>query len=195
VKNLLELKNAQRVLIEGNLLEHNWGMGQVGFAVLFTVRNDGGQAPWAVVEDVTFANNVVRHAAGGVSIHGYDSINPTQWSQRILIRNNLFEDVDGKKWEGGWGAISAAAGAEGRGDRAQRGVRGRRGDRAGGSGAAVELRLPEQHRELRPVRDLRGWQGVGAPRHQLLPARQRDRRTCSSPIPGRRRSTPRTTRS
>jgi hypothetical protein len=64
VKNLLELKNARRVLIEGNLLEHSWGMGQVGFAVLFTVRNDGSQAPWEVVEDVLFANNVVRHAAG-----------------------------------------------------------------------------------------------------------------------------------
>jgi hypothetical protein len=103
VKNLLELKNARRVLIEGNLLEYSWRMGQMGFAVLFTVRNDEGKAPWAVVEDVTFVNNVVRHAAGGVSVHGYDSINPSQWSQRILIRNNLFEDIDGKKWNGdGW---------------------------------------------------------------------------------------------
>jgi hypothetical protein len=100
VKNLLELKNARRVLIEGNLLEHSWGMGQVGFAVLFTVRNDGGQAPWAVVEDVLFANNVVRHAAGGVNIHGYDNHHPAQWSQRIAIRNNLFEDVDGRMYPG-----------------------------------------------------------------------------------------------
>jgi hypothetical protein len=99
VKNLLELENARRVLIEGNLLEHSWGMGQVGFAVVLTVRS-GGAAPWSAVEDVLFANNVVRHVAGGVNIHGYDDLQPSQWSQRIAIRNNLFEDVDGKKWKG-----------------------------------------------------------------------------------------------
>ena len=64
VKNLFELKNARRVVIEGNLLEHNWLDAQNGFAVLFTVRNQDGGAPWSVVEDVTFANNVVRSAAG-----------------------------------------------------------------------------------------------------------------------------------
>jgi hypothetical protein len=99
VKNLLELKNARRVLIEGNLLEYSWGMAQNGYAVVFTVRSDGG-APWSTVEDVLFANNVVRHAAGGMSIHGYDNHNPAQLSQRIAIRNNLFEDMDGKRWNG-----------------------------------------------------------------------------------------------
>jgi hypothetical protein len=99
VKNLLELKNARRVLIEGNLLEYSWGMAQVGFAVVFTVRS-AGAAPWSTVEDVLFVNNVVRHAAGGVNIHGYDNHHPAQLSQRIAIRNNLFEDVDGKKWKG-----------------------------------------------------------------------------------------------
>jgi hypothetical protein len=99
VKNLLELKNARRVLIEGNVLEYSWGMAQVGFAVVFTVRS-AGAAPWSTVEDVLFVNNVVRHAAGGVNIHGYDNHHPAQWSQRIAIRNNLFEDVDGKKWKG-----------------------------------------------------------------------------------------------
>ena len=99
VKNLLELKNARRVLIEGNLLEHSWGMAQNGYAVVFTVRSGGG-APWSTVEDVLFANNVVRHAAGGMSIHGYDNHNPAQLSQRIAIRNNLFEDMDGRRWNG-----------------------------------------------------------------------------------------------
>jgi hypothetical protein len=99
VKNLLELKNARRVLIELNLLEYSWGMAQVGFAVVFTVRS-AGAAPWSTVEDVLFVNNVVRHAAGGVNIHGYDNHHPAQLSQRIAIRNNLLEDVDGKKWKG-----------------------------------------------------------------------------------------------
>ena len=65
VKNLLELKNARRVLIEGNQLENCWTAAQPGYAVLFTVRNSGGRAPWATIEDVTFRSNVVKHTRGG----------------------------------------------------------------------------------------------------------------------------------
>ena len=101
VKNLLELKNARRVLIEGNVLEHNWVQAQTGFAVLFTVRNQDGRAPWATVEDVTFVNNIVRHAAAGISMHGRDNNQPSQRTKRILIRNNLFEDVGDPRWGGG----------------------------------------------------------------------------------------------
>ena len=40
VKNLFELKNAQRVLLEGNVLENSWGgFSQAGFAVLLTAKN------------------------------------------------------------------------------------------------------------------------------------------------------------
>src|SRR5262249_39206743 len=78
VKNLLELKNARRVLIEGNLLENNWQESQNGFAILFTVRNQDGRATWSVVEDVTFAGNVVRHAANGINMHGRDDNYPSQ---------------------------------------------------------------------------------------------------------------------
>ena len=38
VKNLFELKNAQRVLIEGNIMENSWGgFTQVGFAIVLTL--------------------------------------------------------------------------------------------------------------------------------------------------------------
>jgi len=40
IKNLLELKNAQRVLIEGNLLENT------GAALVLTPRNQSGSARW-----------------------------------------------------------------------------------------------------------------------------------------------------
>src|SRR5205809_7970695 len=67
VKNLFELKNAQRVLLDGNIFEHNWvGADQHGAAVLFTVRNQTGSSPWAIVADVTFTHNIVRHATGGI---------------------------------------------------------------------------------------------------------------------------------
>lgn len=100
VKNLFELKNARRVLVEENLFENNWGHAQPGFAIVFTVRNQNGGAPWAVVEDVTFRRNIVRHSASGVNILGQDNLQPSQQAKRILIRNNLFEDISGAKWGG-----------------------------------------------------------------------------------------------
>jgi hypothetical protein len=96
VKNLFELKNARRVLIDGNVFEYNWPQAQNGFAILFTVRNQDGGAPWSAVEDVTFTNNVVRHVANGVNILGRDDIQQSQRTRRILVRNNVFEDVGGK---------------------------------------------------------------------------------------------------
>src|SRR5262249_29846748 len=101
VKNLFELKSARRVGIEGNLFERNWAHVQNGFAILFTVRNQDGQAPWSVVEDVTFVNNVVRHTGSGVNVLGHDDVRPSQQTKRLLIRNNLFEDVGDARWGGG----------------------------------------------------------------------------------------------
>ncbi|HEV2864292.1 MAG TPA: malectin domain-containing carbohydrate-binding protein [Pyrinomonadaceae bacterium] len=100
VKNLLELKNAQRVVIEGNVLENSWGDAQVGYAVLFTGRSQDGGAPWSVVQDVQFTKNVVRHAAAAVQLLGLDYIYPGQQEKRITIANNLFDDIDGGKWGG-----------------------------------------------------------------------------------------------
>lgn len=100
IKNLFELKNARRVLIEGNLFEYNWAHAQNGFAILLTVRNQDGNAPWSVIEDVTFVNNIVRHTGSGVNILGLDDNRTSQQVRRILIRNNLFDDVNGAKWGG-----------------------------------------------------------------------------------------------
>jgi hypothetical protein len=103
VKNLFELKNARRVIVEGNVMEHSWEEAQSGFAVLFTVRNQDGRAPWSVVEDVQFVNNIVRHSASGINLLGHD--NNRAWDQsqetkRILIHNNLWEDIGGERWGG-----------------------------------------------------------------------------------------------
>lgn len=100
IKNLFELKNARRVLIEGNLFEYNWPHAQSGFAILFTVRNQDGRAPWSVVEDVTFTRNIVRHVAAGINVLGRDDNYPSQQTRRILIKDNLFDDVGGR-WGGG----------------------------------------------------------------------------------------------
>jgi hypothetical protein len=101
VKNLFELKNARRVVVEGNVFENNWLNAQNGFAILFTPRNQEGGAPWCGVTDVTFNGNIVRHTGSGVNILGHDDNFPSQQTRRIQIRENLFEDVDGAKWGGG----------------------------------------------------------------------------------------------
>jgi len=100
-KNLFELKNARRVLVSGNLFEQNWVNSQNGFAILLTVRNQDGKAPWSVVEDVTFQNNVIRHTAAGINVLGRDDNARSGRTARIAIRNNLFEDVGAERWGGG----------------------------------------------------------------------------------------------
>ena len=93
VKNLLELKNAQRVLIDGNVFEYLWPASQSGYAILFSPRNDEGRAPWSAVRDVTFTNNIVRHTSGGINILGQDYLQVSERTERITIRNNLFYDL------------------------------------------------------------------------------------------------------
>ncbi len=95
VKNLLELKNAEHVVIDGNVFENNWLDAQVGFAILFTPRNQDGNSPWSVVDDVTFSNNIVRHVAAGIDIIGTDDIHTSRPDHDIRILNNLFTDVGG----------------------------------------------------------------------------------------------------
>jgi hypothetical protein len=95
VKNLLELKNAKNVVIDGNVFENNWTDGQTGIPILFTVRNQEGAAPWSIVQNVTFTNNIVKGAEGGINFLGSDNEKPSQRSSGAVIENNLFVDIRG----------------------------------------------------------------------------------------------------
>ncbi len=100
VKNSFELKNARRVIVEGNVFENNWSHAQVGFAILFTVRNQDGGAPWSTIEDVAFINNIVRHTSSGVNILGRDDNHPSGLAKRLKVKNNVFEDLNSGQWGG-----------------------------------------------------------------------------------------------
>lgn len=91
IKNLLELKNARRVIIDGNILENCWGDAQIGFAVLLTTRNQDGGNPWATVDDVQFTNNTILNVAGGFQIIGKDWPNVSEQGSRIRIANNIIK--------------------------------------------------------------------------------------------------------
>ena len=96
IKNSFELKNAQRVLVDGNMFEGNWTQAQVGFAIVLTPRNQNGKAPWSVVQDVTFTNNVLIRSDHGINMSGRDDRFPSQQTRRVAIRNNLLYLVGGR---------------------------------------------------------------------------------------------------
>jgi hypothetical protein len=97
VKNLLELKNCKRVKVHDNLLEYAWAGGQIGFALVLTVRNQGGDAPYSTIEDVEITTNLFRHMAGGVQILGRDNLQLSERMARVALRSNRFEDI-GSTW-------------------------------------------------------------------------------------------------
>lgn len=94
VKNLFELKNAQRLLVEGNVFENHWADAQDGFAFVWKSVNQNGTAPWSVTRDVTFQYNRLRKAGGGVNIASNPESSPAQPLSRILIANNVFDSIN-----------------------------------------------------------------------------------------------------
>ena len=88
-KNLMEFKNAQRVLVEGNVFDTNYGDSQNGFSLLITPRNQSGTAPWCVTQDITFRLNKVTNVEGGWNISGDDSDYTSERTYRVSLTDNL----------------------------------------------------------------------------------------------------------
>ena len=93
VKNIFELKNAQRVLVEGNILENNWADCQSGFAIVITPRTQSGASMWARTTDITMRYNILKGSDGGYNISGHDDQLDNPVSTRILIEHNLAYDI------------------------------------------------------------------------------------------------------
>lgn len=105
VKNHFELKNAQRVLFEDNLLENTWGgFSQTGFSILLTPKNQENKCPACQVTDVTIRSikisNVgsVFQIANGLS----DAGGASSGGGRYSIHDVLVDDVQGRDL-GGFG--------------------------------------------------------------------------------------------
>jgi hypothetical protein len=102
VKNLFELKNAQRVLLDGNVIQYTWAAGQSN-AILLRGVNQGGNCTWCVVQDVTLTHNLIQHGPTAISIANPDTGTVAQTTQRILVQNNVLNDFSEAKWGGGHG--------------------------------------------------------------------------------------------
>jgi hypothetical protein len=113
VKNLFELKNAQRLLLEGNVLEYTWpGFTQHGAAILLTALSQGGKTgnPNATVADITIRYNQISHAASGVVIAeaAYEQ-GPPKLEARISIHDDLFDDLGPAYYNGDTSVVAGMA--------------------------------------------------------------------------------------
>ncbi len=96
VKNLLELKNAQRVLVEANVFENNWADAQTGFAVVLKSQNQSGRCTWCVTRDVTIRYNKFLNSPGGFNLLANQAGQTGAYGQpmtRISITHNVLHAV------------------------------------------------------------------------------------------------------
>jgi hypothetical protein len=93
IKNLIEWKHAQRVLIEGNIFERWWVSGQTSVAPI-TPRADGGNS-WATTRDMDWRNNVFKENYTGTAVFntmGYDA-KPSLQTVRLRFVDNLIDST------------------------------------------------------------------------------------------------------
>ena len=109
VKNNFELKNAQRVLFEGNLLENSWGgFSQTGFSIVLSPKNQNNHCPKCQVTDITIRYNRIRNVGGvfeiqnGMSKAGGESAGGGRYSIHDAVADRV-HDKDFK----GHGAFAA----------------------------------------------------------------------------------------
>ena len=102
VKNCMEFKSAQRVFVDGNVVEYSWADGQTGNLVSIKSVNQTGTCPWCGTADVTFTHNIVRHGSIGVMIGNNDGTG-AQPVNRVLIQNNVLTDISSTYAGGGNG--------------------------------------------------------------------------------------------
>ncbi len=103
VKNHFELKNAQRVLFEENLLENVWGgFSQTGFSILLTPKNQNNQCPTCRVMDVTIRSIKIRNVGSVFQIANAlaDAGGASSGGERYSIHDVLADEVHGKDYQG-----------------------------------------------------------------------------------------------
>lgn len=107
VKNHLELKNASRVLVEGNIFENSWGgFSQVGYSILLTPKNQAsvtkqGLCPTCAVTDVTIRYNTISHVGAGISLADVTSAaGPAMYGERYSIHDVTIDDISVSKYKG-----------------------------------------------------------------------------------------------
>lgn len=105
VKNLFELKTAKRVIVEGNVMENQWGDVDDNYGAINLTVSGGDSGAQATLQHITVTNNIVRHVGRGILISGLsDGGAASVPCDDLVISNNIFEDVNSSKWhhDGNW---------------------------------------------------------------------------------------------
>ncbi len=107
VKNHFELKNAQRVLFDSNILEDNWGgFTQHGYSILLTPRNQDSDGvsvcPLCKVTDVTIRYITISHVGAGIIMGNDDTVigGYPLAGERYSVHDMIVDDLDGTKYMG-----------------------------------------------------------------------------------------------
>ena len=106
VRAMLELRGAERVLVESNTFEQNWLESADGRMVILANPYDGD------VQHVTFRRNILRENRGYSVISATTGTGTGEWGE-LLIEDNLAVDV--QKYSGGYASYTfSIAGGTGR---------------------------------------------------------------------------------
>jgi len=102
VKNHFELKNAQRVLFEENLLENTWGgFSQAGFSILLTPKNQQNGCPTCSVTDVTIRFIKIINVGSAFQLaNSLDAGGASSAGGRYSIHDVLVDGVHAKDYQG-----------------------------------------------------------------------------------------------
>jgi hypothetical protein len=93
VDDLVELRNAEYVIVDGNVLENTWLSSQQGYAIVIRTANTADTPVWSSVYDVELTNNIVRNVSAGLYV-GRDATGTLSRVTEIAVRNNFFEKIN-----------------------------------------------------------------------------------------------------
>jgi hypothetical protein len=96
IKSLFEVKCIKRLLVDGFLMEFNWPKDwATGVAAMLKCCSGSALEPWAVCEDATMQNGIIRNVGSVFGLVGYgDSGRPSDRMRRTVLRNILAYNIN-----------------------------------------------------------------------------------------------------
>jgi hypothetical protein len=102
-KNLFEIKNLVRTLVEGNVFRQSWADGQTGQIMVLSPRGEDGAMCYAGIQDLTVRSNILSDAAYAIALASEDGNGCSLVTKRVLFDNNLIHGINSHTWGGGYG--------------------------------------------------------------------------------------------
>ena len=105
VKTLFETKFGHNYQVDSNVLDYSWTGADLGYSVWLKSNNQDGTCEFCQTKDLVFEKNLIRHAAGGFNLLGYNTNHGASGypppMENITIRHNLLYDSNSNWIQGG----------------------------------------------------------------------------------------------